>query len=115
VSGEAEALEAVEQTLNRGGEADAVLREVVAVLHERLDRFVRISFIEGDELVRGPSAGEEVAATAFPIVFQDNRVADLEAGGEPSPEERVVLERVAVLVSPYALVGWDTGGEEWSP
>ncbi len=109
------ALEAVEEVLNRGGEADAVLREVVAVLHERLDRFVRISFVEGDGLVRGPSAGEEVAATAFPIVFQGNRVADLEAGGEPSPEEQAVLERVAVLVSPYALVGWDTGGEEWTP
>ncbi len=48
-------------------------------------------------------------------MFQGNRVADLEAGGELSPEERAVLERVAVLVSPYALVGWDTGGEEWTP
>jgi hypothetical protein len=109
------ALEAVEEVLNRGGEADAVLREVVAVLHERLDRFVRISFVEGDGLVRGPSGGEEVATTAFPIVFQGKRVADLEAGGEPPSEERAVLERVAALVSPYALVGWDTGGEEWTP
>ena len=55
------AIDAVEQILNRGGEADAVLREVVTVLHQRLDRFVRISFVEGDGLVRGPSAGEEVA------------------------------------------------------
>jgi hypothetical protein len=115
VSADAGAVETVEQILNRGGEADAVLREVVAVLHERLDRFVRISFVEGDELVAGPAAGEEAATTAFPIVFQGRRVADLEAGGELSPEDRALLERVAVLVAPYALVGWDTGGEAWTP
>jgi hypothetical protein len=115
VSADSGALDAVEQVVSRGGEADTVLREVVTVLHEHLDRFVRISFVEGEEMVRGPAAGEEVAATAFPIVFQGNRVADLEAGGELSLGEQAVLERVAVLVSPYALVGWDTGGEEWTP
>ena len=42
-------------------------------------------------------------------------MADLEAGGELTGADRALLERVAVLVSPYALVGWDTGGEEWTP
>ena len=42
-------------------------------------------------------------------------MADLEAGGELSAEDREFLERVAAIVSPYALVGWDTGGEEWAP
>ena len=109
------ALEAVERVLNRGGEADDVLRQVVTILHERLDRYVRISFVEADGLVPGPALGQESATTAFPIAFQGRRVADLEASGELADEDRVLLERVAILISPYALVGWDTGGEEWTP
>ena len=46
------ALEAVERVLNRGGEADDVLRQVVAILHERLGGFVRISFVEETVLVQ---------------------------------------------------------------
>ena len=49
------ALEAIERVLNRGGEADDVLRQVVAILHERLGRFIRISFVEADGLVPGPA------------------------------------------------------------
>jgi len=109
------AIEAVERVLNRGGEADDVLRQVVAILHERLGRYIRISFVEGDGLVPGPDAGDATETTAFPIVFQGSRVADLEAGGELAEPDRALLERIAILVSPYALVGWDTGGEDWSP
>ncbi len=109
------ALEAVERILNRGGDADDVLRAVVAVLHERLRRFVRIGFVEGDELVPGPAAGEEAATTSFPIAWQGRRVAELEASGALDEQDRALLERVATIVSPYALVGWDTGGEEWAP
>ena len=109
------ALEAVERVLDSGGEADDVLRQVVAILYVRLGSFVRISFVESDSLVPGPAAGEETPTAAFPIAFQGNRVADLEAGGELTDEDRALLERVAVLVSPYALVGWDTGGEQWNP
>jgi len=115
VSDRSGALEAVERVLNSGGEADDVLRQVVAILHERLGSFIRISFVEGDSLVPGPAAGDETPTTAFPIAFQGNRVADLEAGGELTEEDRALLERVAILVSPYALVGWDTAGEEWTP
>ena len=115
MSTHAGALEAVERVLNRGGEADDVLRRVVAILHERLGRFVRISFVEGDALVPGPAAGEEVATTGFPITFQGRRVGNLEAGGELATEDEALLERVATLVSPYALVGWDTGGRAWTP
>jgi hypothetical protein len=115
VSAHSGALEAVERVLNRGGEADDVLRQVVTILHERLGRFVRISFIEAGALVAGPAAGEQSETTAFPVSFQGSRVADLEAGGELSAEDETLLARVATLVSPYALVGWDTGGEEWAP
>jgi hypothetical protein len=109
------ALEAVERVLNRGGDADDVLRAVVAVLHERLGRFCRISFVEGEKLVAGPAAGEEAETTAFSIMWQGRRVAQLEVGGELDDAERSLAERVALLVSPYALVGWDTGGEPWAP
>ena len=109
------ALEAIERVLNRGGEADDVLRQVVAILHERLEHYVRISFVEADGLVPGPALGDETGTTAFPIAFQQRRVAELEAGGELAEEDRALLERVAILVSPYALVGWDTGGEAWTP
>jgi hypothetical protein len=115
VSAHSGALEAIERVLNRGGEADDVLRQVVTILHERLDRFVRISFVESDGLVPGPALGEESATTAFPIAFQGSRVADLEAGGDLTDDDRALLERVAMLISPYALVGWDTLGEEWTP
>jgi len=65
----------VETLLAGGGEADDLLRDTVGLLHERLGRVVRISFVEGDGLVPG----------------------------------------VAAALAPYALVGWDTGGEAWTP
>jgi hypothetical protein len=108
-------LEEVERVLGGGGDADDILRRVVAILHERLARFVRISFVEEGRLVPGPAAGEQADTTAFPISFQGRRVADLEVGGELSSEDHVLLEWVAAILSPYALVGWDTGGEEWAP
>jgi hypothetical protein len=109
------ALEAIEHVLNRGGDADDVLRAVVSILHERLGRFVRISFVEAEKLAPGPAAGEETAVTSFPIAWEGRRVAELEVGGEPTQVDRQLLERVATVVSPYALVGWDTGGEAWTP
>ena len=60
------ALEAVERVLNRGGEADDVLRQVVTILHERLDRYIRISFVETDSLVPGPAAGDRDGDDGLP-------------------------------------------------
>jgi hypothetical protein len=108
-------LEEVERVVGSGGDADDILRRVVSMLHERLDRFVRISFVEEGRLVPGPAAGEPAETTSFPISFHERHVADLELGGEVPPAERALLERVAAILSPYALVGWDTGGEEWAP
>ncbi len=109
------AIEAIERVLNRGGDPDDVLREVVTILHERLARFVRISFVEEETLAPGPAAGEETGVTSFPIVWQGRRVAALEVGGALTEVNRALLDRVATIVSPYALVGWDTGGEAWTP
>ena len=88
VSAHSGALKRSSACLNRGGEADDVLRQVVAILHERLGHYIRISFVEADSLVPGPAAGDETETTAFPIAFQGSRVADLEAGGELTEEDR---------------------------
>jgi hypothetical protein len=111
-----DALEAVERILNRGGEADDVLREVVEILHERLQRPARIRFLDDGALVPDPAAGSSPAAVeAFPIHFKSAYVANLEIGLPLDDDDRPLLERVATAVAPYALVGWDTGGEDWQP
>ena len=112
------ALESIDRILDRGGDVDEVLREVVAVLHGLEDfSWIGISFVEEGELVLGPAEGEQTGEpAAIPISYEDNVVAELGViSGEPSMEERAFLERVASLISPYCLVGWDTGGEAWSP
>ena len=112
------ALEAIDRILNRGGDADEVLRQVVAVLH-RIDDYswVGISFVEEGELVLGPAEGERTTEpTTIPIAYENNVVAELGiVAAELGTDERIFLERVALLISPYCLVGWDTGGESWSP
>ena len=59
MSAYAGALEAIDRILNRGGDADDVLRAVVSVLHERFDHYswIGIYLVEGDELVLGPWHG----------------------------------------------------------
>jgi hypothetical protein len=52
------ALEAVDRILNRGGDADDVLRAVVSELHERAGyAWAGILFVEGGTLALGPEAG----------------------------------------------------------
>ena len=119
MSAQAGALEAVDRILNRGGDADDVLRQVVLALHERVDTYswVGIAFVEDERLVLGPSSGEPAADTSgVPISYDGRQVAELQvAGSERTAEDRDFLERVALLISPYCLVGWDTGGEAWVP
>jgi hypothetical protein len=106
------ALEAVDRILNRGGDADDVLREILQALHDRGVAWAAIRFVEGGELVEGPSIGEQQAGgLAVPVVYEGRRVGELEA----AVDERAFVERVATLISAYVLVGWDTGGEEWHP
>jgi hypothetical protein len=115
VSGSAGALEAVDRILNRGGDADDLLREVVDVLVERGGcAWAGILFAEEGELVPGPEAGspQPEARTQVPVVFQGNRVAELHTDG---CDDRAFLDRVALVISAYCLVGWDTGGVSWDP
>lgn len=157
------ALEAIDRILNRGGDADDVLRAVVDVIHDRFDHYswVGIYLVEGDELVLGPWKGPEAtehvripvgqgicgaaAATGrtevvddvnadprylacfpstrseivVPIAYQGRVVGEIDIDSdEPAAfteRDRTFLERVALLISPHCLVGWDTGGEPWQP
>ena len=157
-----DALEALERILDRG-DADDVLREVVALLHDRFEHYswVGIYLVEGDDLVLGPWRGPEatehvripvgqgicgVAAASgrteivddvnadprylacfpstrseivVPISFEGRVVGEIDIDSdEPAAfgeGDREFLERVATLISPHCLVGWDTGGERWAP
>ena len=112
-----ETLEAVDRILERGVDADDILREVVAALPEQAGyRWAGILFVEEGDLVLGPHSGQpdEARRTSVPVVWQGERVAELAVDDAPE-EDRMFLERVAVLVSGYCLVGWDTGGESWEP
>jgi L-methionine (R)-S-oxide reductase len=156
------ALEGVERILNRGGDADDVLRQVVELLHDRCAHYswVGIYLVEGDDLVlgpwKGPQATEHIripvgqgicgAAAAsgrteivddvnadprylacfpstrseivVPIAYQGRVVGEIDIDSdEPAAftnADRDFLERVATLISPHCLVGWDTGGVAWS-
>jgi L-methionine (R)-S-oxide reductase len=156
------ALDAVEQILNRGGDADDVLRQVVEVLHDRFAHYswVGLYLVEGDDLVLGPWKGPEAtehvripigkgicgAAAAsgqtemvddvnadgrylacfpstrseivVPIAYEGRVVGEIDIDSdEPAAfteDDRMFLERVATLISPHCLVGWDTGGVPWN-
>jgi putative methionine-R-sulfoxide reductase with GAF domain len=111
-------LGAVERILGRGGDADDVLREVVDALRAEGEfDWVGISFFEKGAFVLGPSSGEPSGEPArLPISYDGNVVAELGVVvSDLSAEDRALLERVAELLAPYCLVGWDTGGEAWAP
>ncbi len=105
----------VERIVERGGDADDVLRSAVAALaaDPGVD-WVGIAFVEGGELRLGPAAGAtpEATRTRVPILFQGVQVAELQVDGDIDQDD---LGRIASLVAPYALIGWDTGGEAWEP
>jgi L-methionine (R)-S-oxide reductase len=156
------ALAAVERILNRGGDADDVLRQVVDVLYDHCAHYswVGIYFVEGHDLVlgpwKGPQATEHIripvgqgicgAAAAsgrteivddvnadprylacfastrseivVPIAFEGRVVGEIDIDSDEAAaftdDDRAFLERVATLISPHCLVGWDTGGVAWS-
>jgi hypothetical protein len=111
------ALDAVERILNRGGDADDVLRDVVAAVQERVPRFARvgIAFMEDGRLVLGPEAGtgdgEQIRAL---VTFEGAPVAELVVHRTEPADDSRFLERLATLISPYCLVGWDTQGVPWA-
>jgi hypothetical protein len=97
-------------------DADDVLRAAVAELAATHD-WAGIAFVEQDELVLGPASGPQPPETLnVPILYDGAPVAELRiAPPGVTQEQRASLEREAERLAPYCLVGWDTGGEAWSP
>jgi hypothetical protein len=113
---EAGALDAIDRILNRGGDADDVLREVVRVLPAQVPglTWAGVSFLEEGRLVPGPSAGEpdDARRVRVPVSYRGDRVGELAVDGVA---DAAFLERVATLISAHVLIGWDTRGERWEP
>jgi L-methionine (R)-S-oxide reductase len=155
---ESGAIEAVERILDRGDEANEILRAVVDVLHDRFEHYswVGIYLVQGDDLVLGPWRGPQAtehgripvgdgicgAAAAsgqteivddvnadprylacfpstrseivVPIAYEGRVVGEIDIDSDRpaafDPSDRSLLERVALLISPYCLVGSDVGG-----
>lgn len=105
----------IEAIVGRVGDADDILRDVVAALAARY-RWAGIFLVEEGELVLGPAAGEpeEARRTSVAVTYQGDRVAELAVDDAPE-KDRAFLESVAALVAGHCLVGWDTGGESWEP
>ena len=63
-----------------------------------------------------PSTRSEIVV---PIRYQDMVVAEIDIDSDSAAafgdDDRAFLERVALLISPHCLVGWDTGGQAWEP
>jgi hypothetical protein len=92
------ALEAVERILNRGGEADEVLQEVLEVLRARGVAFGRVRVAGNGRLTDGPSVGEG-AGIVSPVVFGEAEIGSLEL----AVSDAAFVERVAILISPYVV------------
>ena len=63
-----------------------------------------------------PSTRSEIVV---PIAFEDQVVGEIDIDSDKpaafGEDDRVFLERVALLISQPTLVAWDTGGVAWSP
>jgi hypothetical protein len=89
------ALEAVDRIVNRGGEADEVLRETLAVLGQ----------LYPSVAIRLPDEPEHEHGTErYPIEFDGTKVAELEVAAT-SPDDAAFLNRVATLISAHCR-GW---------
>jgi hypothetical protein len=109
------ALEALDRILNRGGDADDVLRSALGVLvHEPDIAWAAVAFQEEASLVVGPQSGapDEERRVRVPVAFQGRQVGELWVDGEA---DRAFLDRFALLISAHVLIGWDTRGEAWEP
>jgi putative methionine-R-sulfoxide reductase with GAF domain len=114
--------ETIARAIAHESDADEILREAVVVLYEWIAgaESVALAFVEDGRLVPGPVAGEPIEAPSslsVPVLYDGRAVAELwvSASEQPDDADRAFGEQVAALLSPYCLVGWDTGGEAWEP
>jgi len=109
------AVEAVRDIVEHGTEADDVLRAVVdALLSTGEVRWAGIAFTEDEALRLGPARGDpdEARRTRVPVEYEGATVGELWTDGDVRRGE---LQRIAALIAPYVLIGWDTDGEAWEP
>ena len=61
-----------------------------------------------------PSTRSEIVV---PVVYDGQVVGEIDIDSDApaafGDEDKAFLERVAALISPHSLVGWDTGGVPW--
>jgi hypothetical protein len=109
------AVASVEAILDRGGDADDILRDVVAALHDDAGyAWAGLFFVEEGALTLGPEAGvaDDDHRTSVPVRWQGDTIAELAVDGA-APGDTESFERIAELIAGHCLVGWDTGGEPW--
>ena len=103
----------VEEIVERGGEADDVLRDVVETLQSRAAPSgpgSRSSRATGSSSALRPA---ESSPGKLSGTRSSGRAPRWQSCRRPADPER--LAQVAALIAPYCLVGWDTGGEPWNP
>ncbi len=108
-------LERIADAVRGEREADDVLREAVSCLSGAPGAsWAGIAFREAGELTLGPQAGtpDDARRARVGISYGGDRVGELWVDGDV---DRALLEAAAELISPYVLIGWDTGGEAWEP
>jgi hypothetical protein len=120
--GRRDVLATIARAIEHEPDADEILRQAVVVLYEWIAgvETVAVAFVEDGRLVPGPVAGEPIeapTALAVPVQYDGHVVAELWVSGSDQADEsdRAFAIEVAALLSPYCLVGWDTGGEAWEP
>ena len=109
------AMAEIERVVAAGGDADDVLRAVVAALAAEPEiAWAGITFLEAGELVLGPSAGspDEARRHVTAISYRSEPVGELVVDGAV---DEASLARFATAISEYVLLGWDTGGSVWEP
>ena len=108
-------VEAVRNIVEQGVEADDVLRAVVEVMISTDGvQWAGVAFIEDGELRLGPSGGapDESRRECVRVAYDGAAVGELWADGQIRRDD---LERIAALIAPHVLIGWDTDGEAWEP
>jgi hypothetical protein len=101
-------LEAVERIVNRGGDAEDVLRAVLEALHVRRISFARVRVAGSDYLDDALAFGEQGDRIAVPIVFEGSEIGSLEL----AVDDRGFAERVATLISWYVVRMGSGGGSK---
>ena len=92
--------------------------EGICGLSARTHRTVVVDDVQADPRYLACNL-ETRSEIVVPIVRDGRYLAQIDVDSDAEAafgeDDRVFLERVAELVSPYCLVGWDTGGEAWEP